>query len=135
MRYHVYTVSFTSLKGIYDLYYPKYNNYKKVVPLEIIHFLTPLGLAVWIMDDGSALNKGVKLATHCFSLEECNYLRYVLKERYQLKTSLHEQGINSKGQSQYIIYIWKESIPRLREIVNPYIIPEMQYKITADLKK
>jgi ubiquinol-cytochrome c reductase cytochrome b subunit len=30
---------------------------------------------------------------------------------------------------QYVIYIFKESMPLLRTIVLPYIIPEMKYKI------
>ena len=131
VRYNISTVPFTSLKWIYDLFYPEG---KKVVPLEIMNYLTPLGLAIWIMDDGGALNKGVKLSTHSFTLEECKYLIKVLNDRFQLKASYHFQGQGSQGNNQYIIYIWKESMPHLREIVGLYIIPEMRYKIEADLR-
>lgn len=85
------------------------------------------------MDDGGALNRGVKLATHSFTLEECNYLIRVLSDRFQLKASLHSQGQDSQGKNQYSIYIWKESMPHLRKLVSPYVIPEMRYKIEADL--
>jgi hypothetical protein len=38
--------------------------------------------------------------------------------------------VQSAGaKDQYIIYVWKESMNDLRKIVNPYIIPEMRYKI------
>jgi ubiquinol-cytochrome c reductase cytochrome b subunit len=33
-------------------------------------YLTPLALAIWIMDDGCRAGKGLKLSTNCFSYEE-----------------------------------------------------------------
>jgi hypothetical protein len=49
-----------------NLFYNKDN--KKIVPLNINQFLTPRGLAYWIMDDGSLQNKGLHLSTYGFTL-------------------------------------------------------------------
>ena len=48
--YHFCTYGFTSLLWIYKLFYT--NSKKKVIPANIIDLLTPLALAIWIMDDG-----------------------------------------------------------------------------------
>jgi hypothetical protein len=97
----------------------------KRVPKNIYFFLTPLALAIWIMDDGGKVGKGLKFATNSFSYEDCLYLVKILDIKYNLKASVQNAGkIN-----QYHIYIWKESIDLLREIVLPFIHPSMKYKL------
>jgi len=77
------------------------------------------------MDDGSKVSQGLKLCTNTFTFSECLYITKVLNEKFELKASVQSAG----AKDQCIIYIWKESMPLLREIINPYIIPEMRYKI------
>jgi hypothetical protein len=50
----------------------------------------------------------------------------VLSENFNIKASVQSAG----SKDQYIIYVWKESMNDLRNIVNPYITPEMKYKIS-----
>jgi ubiquinol-cytochrome c reductase cytochrome b subunit len=97
----------------------------KVVPQSIGNYLTPLALAVWIMDDGSKVSKGLKLCTNSYSYSDCLLLVQVLHSNFGLKATIQSTGASS----QYIIYIWKESMDKLRNIVDPFIIPEMKYKI------
>lgn len=47
-----------------------YRKRKKIVPVDIDRDLTPLALAVWIMDDGSADYAGLTIQTHSFSRTE-----------------------------------------------------------------
>ena len=42
----------------------------KIVPLNIEELLTPIGLALWIMDYGFKSGKGMCLSTESFSLAE-----------------------------------------------------------------
>jgi hypothetical protein len=49
----------------------------------------------------------------------------VLNINFNLKSTLHSTGVAK----QYNIYIWKESMPLLREIVLPYIHSSMKYKL------
>jgi ubiquinol-cytochrome c reductase cytochrome b subunit len=77
------------------------------------------------MDDGGKLGPGLKLSTNSFSFSECNFLVKVLYENFKLKASVQSAGV----ENQYIIYIWKDSMPLLREIVLPYVHPSMKYKL------
>ena len=49
--YRFSTYGFTSLLWVYKLFYT--NSKKKVIPANINDLLTPLALAIWIMDDGT----------------------------------------------------------------------------------
>ncbi len=55
--YEFNTFTFRSFSGIYKLFYKKGT---KVIPLNIYEYLTPLALAVWIMDDGGWTNYGIR---------------------------------------------------------------------------
>jgi hypothetical protein len=44
-----------------------YKNGKKVVPANSMDILTPVGLAYWIMRDGSKLNWGLHLSVYAFT--------------------------------------------------------------------
>jgi ubiquinol-cytochrome c reductase cytochrome b subunit len=96
------------------------------VPKNIDMYLTPLALAIWIMDDGAKVGKGLKFSTNSFTYDECIYLVNVLYKNFNLKASVQSAG----SKDQYIIYIWKQSMNDVSKIVSPYIIPEMKYKIT-----
>ena len=102
-----------------------YENNIKRVPESIGKYLTPLALAIWIMDDGAKVGKGLKFCTNSFSYNECLILIKALNDNFNIKSSVQSAGTKD----QYIIYIWKESMNDLRNIVSPYIIPEMKYKL------
>ena len=77
------------------------------------------------MDDGSKVNKGLKLCTNCFTYTECLFLTKTLFENFNLKSSVQSAG----KFNQYHIYIWSESMPLLRLIVLPYVHSSMKYKL------
>jgi len=117
------TWTYTSFNWIHDEWYV---NGRKCIPKSIDQYLTPLALAIWIMDDGAKVGKGFKFSTNSFTYDECIYLIHVLYKNFNLKASVQSAGTKDK----YIIYIWKESINDLCKIVSPFIIPEMKYKLT-----
>jgi len=116
------TWTYTSFNWIYDLWY---NNEVKHVPKCIDQYLTPLALAIWIMDDGAKVSKSLKLSTNSFSYSDCLLLVKALHNNFNIKASIQSAG----KKDQYLIYIWKESLIDLTSIVSPYIIPEMKYKL------
>lgn len=116
------TLTYTSFNWIHDLWY---ENKVKRVPECIGEYLTPLALAIWIMDDGTKVRKGLKLCTNSFTYSECLILIKTLNNNFNIKASVQSAG----SKDQYILYIWKESMNDLRAIVSPYIIPEMKYKL------
>ena len=100
-----------------------YRERRKIVPLEIADYLTPLALAVWLMDDGAADRTGVTFQTHSFERDETQRLADVLESNLGIKASLRQ----NKG--SWIIYVGIGSLERLQRVVQPHILPEFQYKL------
>ena len=125
-NYRVTLFTFSSLIWIYDSFYIEENGkIIKKVPVWIDEFITPIGLAHWIMQDGSRQsNQGIYIATNSFTYEECDYLCKILEKKYKLRATVVKTGYVN----QWRISIWKESMVTLVSIVKPYIINEMKYK-------
>ena len=118
------TWTYTSFNWIHGIWY---KGNKKTVPLCIGEYLTPLALAIWIMDDGCKIGKALKFSTNSFTYDECLLLVNVLKDNFNIKSTIQQTGVNN----QYIIYIWKQSMQDLINTVSPYLVPEMKYKINC----
>lgn len=59
---------------------------KKVMPLELAKYLSPVALAYWISDDGQLVkNGGITLCTDNYTLDEVNRMIGVLTDKYGLK--------------------------------------------------
>lgn len=99
-----------------------YLNGHKILPTDIEKWFTPLTLAVWYMDDGH-LEKGVAplFACESFTQEESSALASIMSKKWQLKCY-----VNNNNR----IRISRESSRHFIEIVDPYIVPSMRYKIT-----
>jgi ubiquinol-cytochrome c reductase cytochrome b subunit len=123
--YRFRTYTYSSFNWIYEEFYP---NKRKVVPQIIDQYLSPLALAVWIMDDATLYkNKGLRFCTNSFTLKEVQYLASVLEKKYSLNTSIHKTGVVN----QYGLYIPKSSMADLTKIVKPHIHPTMLYKLPS----
>lgn len=120
IRFHTFTYS--SLNWIHNAWY--INGIKRV-PKDISEYLTPLAIAIWIMDDGSRVGAGIKWSTNSFAYQDCLLLCKVLSDIYGLKTSVQSAGYPN----QYVVYVFKESMPLLRTIVSPYMVSSMLYKL------
>lgn len=109
---------------LHSLFYPKG---KKIVPATISQILTsPLSLAVWFMDDGGRRNDsyGLFLNTLSFTKSEHTLLQQCLRENYSLDSRLHWI------QDGYRIYIPSKDARHFCELVHPYILPSLQYKLS-----
>jgi LAGLIDADG DNA endonuclease family len=100
-----------------------YRGRRKIVPVDIECDLSPLAVAVWLMDDGAADYAGLTFQTHSFRLAETNRLAAVLRRKYGLRT-----GVRA-NRGSWIVYVYAESMPRMREIVGPHVLPELEYKL------
>ena len=120
MRFHTYT--YQSLDFLRDAWYKQG---VKSVPDNIADYLTPMAIAIWIIDDGARVGKGLKFCTNSFSFQDCTRLSVILHEKYDLKSSVQKAG----QVNEYHIYVWKESMPKLRSIVAPYILSSILYKL------
>lgn len=102
-----------------QLFYPEG---KKTIP-DRIYKLNAQGLAIWFMDDGYRTGnflKGAMFSTSGFSKEDVLKLKDLLENKFKLKCTVHASNE---------IYIWVQSVPRLIELISPFILPCMKYKV------
>lgn len=121
IRFNTYTYS--NLNWIRECWYDTKN--VKIIPSSLDLYLSPLALAIWIMDDGGKVSSGLKFCTNSFILSDVQKLSLLLNQKYELSTTVHSAGYPD----QYVIYVPKHAIYRLNEIVGPYMHPSMKYKL------
>jgi len=124
----VYTNRHDNLIPYFERFY-SHGKHKKYMFEDIIADIDPEGLAFWYMDDGKYSEYGAYLCVGNVTKEEGNNLRDTLENKFSLKTTLQNHDIK-KG--YYNIYIKSESRDHFYNLIDPYIIPSMRYKITGD---
>nr|QID02763.1 hypothetical protein [Orbilia oligospora]QID02831.1 hypothetical protein [Orbilia oligospora] len=116
--YEFNTFTFRSFNWLHEMFY---KNGKKVISPNIEKYITPLALAIFIMDDGGWTKSGVRISTNNFKLEEVQLLAEIFKRKYNLDCTI--QKIETIG--QYSLYIKSSSMPSLRNLILPYLHPSM----------
>jgi len=121
IAYRFTTQSLPVFTQLYDRFY---QNKRKIIPSDLQ--LDPLALAVWFMDDGSKSRSSFYLNTQQFFLEDQYKLLKLLKEQFNFMASLNKDKI------YYRIRINTESSKRFKEIIQPFILSSMKYKLGDD---
>lgn len=124
--YHKYAVKFLTNPIYTKLKEELYPNGVKTVTQQWLDKITPRGLAFWFMDDGT--NVGT-IATNCFTYEECSLIIDWFMKKWGISCTLHKSVNN--GHLQYLTYIKKGSRTIFYNLVIPYIIPSMLYKLSG----
>ena len=104
-----------------------YQNKVKVIPREINNILvSPLSLAVWMMDDGYKRNdcNALRLNTDLFMYSEQELLVNCLKKNFGVDSVIHKKG------KTHNIYIPVKSSMKFCQIVKPYILDSLLYKVS-----
>lgn len=119
---------FTTLSsGVWRFYGQQfYKNGKKVIPSIIEKLLTPQSVAIWFMDDGSyksSTHRTYIIHANSYAKEDLEIIRKVFEKKFGIKMGIHRQY------SQWRLYVYSESAALFRKIIEPYIIPSMQYKL------
>ena len=103
-----------------------YPNGRKSIPERISELIiSPLSIAVWYMDDGYKRNdcNAIRLSTDAFSKPDHLRLQVMLKGNFGIASALHRKG------KYWNIYIPQHAAKKFAEIVEPYIVPGLRYKI------
>lgn len=117
------TMSSSSLRFYAQQFYPQG---KKRVPRFVSRLLTPLGLAVWFMDDGSIKShetRGKILNTQGFLKQDVELLIDCLSKRFNIESRLRKQ------KEGWQIFIPAAMYDRLVTTTGTYILPSMKYKL------
>ena len=105
----------------------------KEINLRQLKKLTPLGIALWYMDDGSLLfqrdkegkieSRKAYLNTQGFSREENEIMVNYFKDEWNINCKIH------RDKNYYRLYFNSTELKKLIEIIKPFIINSMNYKI------
>jgi len=114
------------LTEIYNQFYTKdsYRCGKKIVPDLIFESMNPFIIAVWVMDDGSYNQNKIDISTYSFTLQEIKKLCDVIKKKFNITMIFYKD--RDKG---YRIYCNTKETKKLVDLIYPYIIKSMKYKI------
>jgi hypothetical protein len=114
-------IRFKSISHPYFSFFRRifYINNVKIVP-NIIKEIDNLGLAIWYMDDGNKTKYGYELNTQLFTKDDCNFLRKILLDKFNINTTYVKSGV---------IYIKSESRETFTNLIKPFTIDSMLYKL------
>ena len=112
-----------SMKELGILYHYFYKNKIKILPEDIFDIINPRMIAVWFMDDGSNTKESFTLNTHGFERKDQERIVNFLGDTFQINATI------VKDRTKLKIRIGKYDFQRFINIVEPYIIPSMIYKI------
>lgn len=122
------TFSHTSFSVIWDLFY--LDNKKTIRSGIITNHLDTIGLAYWIIGDGSLHREGRVLTLHTqgFSWDKNNILSSELNAKFGFNTK-----VVAHKNITYVIQFSTKDANKLHDIINLHIIPEMKYKVPRKL--
>ena len=109
-----------SVPELTDFYRVFYESGEKAVP-EVE--LTPLTLAVWMMDDGCRSRSAVYMNTQQFAAASQERLMRMLWEQWKIASSLN------RDKKYWRIRVSTVGTARLSSIIEPFMLPELMYKL------
>ena len=123
------TICHPELKKFANMFYLA--DRTKIVPKNLDPYMTPIALAVWIMDDGN-LNNGVnmRISTHGFSYKDHIELQSLLKRCFDIRSKIME--FKYKGKLYNQLTLNKDNTQKLSDIIRPYVVDCMKYKLMSD---
>jgi recombination protein RecA len=112
--------------GLYHLIYE--GRRKKVSPAWLREITHPIGLAVWYMDDGGltgGLRTVSEISTNAFTFEENQLLVRWLEKSWGVGCHVAPDVRHD----QYYILLNSAGRDRFFDLIRPFVIPSMQYKL------
>lgn len=120
---------FTKTHPLYtSLYERMYHSKVKTVDTFCMKTLSPQGLALWYQDDGylETTKHGTKcviFCTHSYPKTELEMMCYYLKKKFDLSFA------TKKYKEWYLLRLHQKENDKFVEIVSPYIVDCMRYKL------
>lgn len=115
-------------------YHHFYDDFKKKqVSTEALGWLTPAGLANWYMSDGyiclvgkesgNIRGRRIEISTDRYTKDDVERMKKMLEDKFKLVVGIVKRG------TKYRLRVQSSSYQRFIEIVYPYIVPSMLYKL------
>ena len=120
------TLQHSGLVKFYEMFYP---DKIKIVPKNLDMYMTPYSLCVWFLDDGT-LNSGTnhRIHTNGFCYNDQLELQSLLKRCFDLNCKIIQ-----RADKQHILSFKRDDTVKLSNIIEPFVIPNMRYKLRLNL--
>ncbi len=115
--YRFGTVGHPTISSLRQKWYPSGN---KIIAKKFR--ITPKQLAIFFMDDGTRHRDTINISVHNFARKDIENLQGQLKN-FNIKTTINS---DSKG---FRLYVLKQSYANFKQLVKPYIVKCMAYKL------
>lgn len=124
--YRLQTKQHPQYKVMRDLIY---RNGNRSITKTVLKALTPEGIAIWYMDDGSWQPRynTLRLHTDAYGLTGNEIIRDYFKEYHDVEFRIEKCG--KENHNYRLVITNKDNIRKFVDIVKPFIIPSMKYKI------
>ncbi len=124
-------VAHTYFAKIYHCFYDDYRH--RIISTKALNWLTPYGLANWYMSDGYVCLVGktkgrikdrrVDFCTDRYSQKDIQKIQRCFLSKFGIKTTM------IKREGFFRIRVHKDSYPAFFQLIVPYIVPSMMYKV------
>lgn len=136
-QYWFSSKSMSILKEIHSKWYKwdkNQNKYIKIIPKDIANLITPISIAHWTMGDGyyDTWPKTIIYCTDSFSKNDILLLINILNDKFNIKSDLKIRNYYNKNNQKithYRLKVNKSDINKLINLIKPFMIPEMFYKL------
>jgi hypothetical protein len=113
-------------KTIYDEFY---STGTKQASMMVLNKLTPQGIALWYMDDGTTARNSFTLCTDSFDRQSIANIIIYFRDKYQINGVIRHSYKESTNKDYYHITFYSKNAVAFKNLISPYIIPSMQYKL------
>lgn len=117
-EYHFSLPSNPELDKWYNAAYDK--DGRRKIPFEFFEYFSPLSLACYFMDDGSKTKCGYMFSSVRYSKDDLMKFISFIKEKFGLEMTIQKNNI---------LYIKANSRKKFEDLVSPYIVDSMKYKL------
>ena len=121
------TITHEELKPLHELFY---RGKVKIVNKEILNSLTPLGIAVWIMDDGSRSGRNIRISTDCFTYEEQLLFKNFFKAKYDIDVRVQKTTRTRNNKTYWYLVFNRTNSIKLTHLIKDFVLEEFKYKLT-----
>lgn len=114
--YHSKSKTHSYFKDLRKTFYSERKNIEK----DLIKEMNEFGLAIWYMDDGGICTRSYQINSQSFTNNEVEFLIKILKTNFNIEASYDKNNV---------IYIKTCSKELFKNLIEPYVIPCMKYKL------
>ena len=135
--FSIRSLSHKELKPLYKKWYPKSNDYKKIIPEDVD--ISPLSLLNWFLDDGTSYQRrknsktkqiSITLCTDCFTKDNQQMIVDKINKEYGkiCKVFLYNYKYRGEHRQRYRIKVSQSQSLLFYDIIGGCPVPSMEYK-------